>query len=780
MSTLDLTSLQTALAANDLTVLTAPPGTGKTTRVPLALLEAPWLQGRKILVLEPRRLAARRAAQYMAALLGEAPGETIGWKVRSERCIGPKTRVEFLTEGLLARRLLEDPELATVGLIIFDEFHERSLALDVAFALAREIRANLRDDLRLLVMSATMDEHLLPEARFLSIPAVAYPVEISHLGPIAPATAILRALREEEGSILCFLPGEGEITALVATLREAHLPPNVRVAPLYAALDKAEQDAAVAPPAPGVRKIVLATSIAESSLTIEGIRVVIDSGLARVPKFAPRNGLTRLVTQRIPLDRATQRTGRAGRLSAGRCYRLWTEGEELTFTKISQPEILDADLTQVALMCAEWGSEFQWLTPPPPSAWKRAKETLINLKAMDTTGRLTPLGKEMVRFPVHPALAAMMLRMQTIDPAGGALLAAICSEGEKIASLRQLTDFRRVLEVVLETRPRELWRLAERWARRSLQPRLSVDELAPYLLWAFPGHLAKARDKVSGRYLLAAGFGAVLPQGSPFLHEPWLLAVRMSDGEGEARLRWVLPLQPENLALCPTTTRTRIEWDKPSARLIVAEETCIGAIVLKQRPLKEIPPEAQTMANRCRLEHEGLPWTKSEEHLAARLRFLHRALPEENWPALDEATLINALAEAPHMTLTQVLQAQLISTGHTLPELDREAPARFEVPSGSKCLIHYDQTHPYVAVKIQEVFGLKATPCLACGRVPMVLHLLSPAQRPVQVTSDLQSFWANGYTIVRKDMRGRYPKHYWPEDPTIAIASRKTTQKPTP
>lgn len=780
MKPLDLTSLEASLAENALTVLSAPPGTGKTTRVPFALLHAPWLKGKKILVLEPRRLAARRAAQYMASLLGEAPGKTVGWHVRAERCIGPTTRIEFLTEGLLAHRLLDDPELADVGLIIFDEFHERSLALDIAFALAREIRENLREDLRLLIMSATIDANLFPEARFIALPAEAYPVTIDHLGAISPEAAILRALKEETGSILCFLPGEGEITALAQTLAESNLPNDIRIAPLYAALDKREQDAAVAPPPPGVRKVVLATSIAESSLTIEGIRVVIDTGLARVPKYSPRNGLTRLVTQRIPLDRAIQRTGRAGRLCAGRCYRLWSAGEELTFVQASQPEILDADLTQVALMCAAWGSEFQWLTPPPPSAWAKAQRDLRALQAMDDTGALTALGRQMVRFPVHPALAAMMLRMQSIDPAGGALLAAICAEGEKIAALRSLIDFRRVIEVVLQTRPRELWQLAERWAHRSPVPRLSVDELAPYLLWAFPGHLAKARDNTSGRYLLAAGFGALLPHAAPFAPSPWLLAVRMSNAEAEARLRWALPLRESDLALCTPTTQTRIEWDKVNARLIAAEETCYGAIVFKRRPLKTIPPEARVMAERCRLEHEGLPWTRHDQHLAARLRFLHQALPEAHWPAVQDGDLIETLAQSPSMTLHQALQTLVIASGHTLQEVDREAPERYEVPSGSHLLIHYDQATPYVAVKIQEVFGLKATPRLAQGRVALLLHLLSPAQRPVQVTSDLESFWTNGYRLVRKDLRGRYPKHYWPEDPTQALPTRRTTQKPTP
>lgn len=776
-SDLDLSALQQALAENELTVLSAPPGTGKTTRVPLALLQASWLGERKILVLEPRRLAARRAAQYMASLLGERPGETVGWQVRAERCIGPRTRVEFLTEGLLARRILDDPELSNVGCILFDEFHERSLALDVSFALAREVREGLRPDLRLLVMSATVAQTVLPEARFIEIPAQAYPVDIRHLGACTPLRAIQKALQEEEGSILCFLPGEGEIRRVEEELLAEGLPAHVDVAPLYAAREKREQDFAVAAPAPGRRKIVLATSIAESSLTIEGVRVVVDTGLARVPKFSPRNGLTRLVTQRISLDRAIQRTGRAGRLCAGVCYRLWTAGEELTFVARSSPEILDADLTQVALLCAEWGSELQWLTPPPPSAWVSAQTLLRTLKAFDSERHLTPLGREMARFPVHPALASMMLQMRTIDPGGGALLAAICSEGEKISTLRRHTDFRRVVEEVLATRPREIWQLAERWAKGSPQPRLSVEALVPYLLLAFPGHLAHQRDRGRLRYLLAAGFGAELPPEAIGLNDEWLMAVRMSDNVGDATLRWVAPLSVDDLSLCSQTVRTRIEWEKQSKRLLAVEEVCIGAIVLKRRPLKDIPPEARVEAERCRLQHEGLPWTPAAEHLAARMRFLHRVLSEEGWPTVDEAAIIERLALAPQTTLEHVLQQLLVDAGFSLQQLEREAPSHFVVPSGSRMRIHYEQDNPYVAVKIQEVFGLKATPRLAKGRVPVVLHLLSPAQRPVQVTSDLASFWTNGYAIVRKDMRGRYPKHYWPEDPTQAEPSRRTLQR---
>ena len=755
---LDLTELKAALAANEPVALSAAPGTGKTTRVPPTLLDEPWLDGKKIVVLEPRRLAARRAATFIAESLGERPGETVGWQVRLERCMGPRTRIEFLTEGLLARRILADPELSDTGLIIFDEFHERALALDVSFALAREVREALRPDLRLLVMSATLGETPLPEARRIDLPSVAYPVETRHLPGFDPVSATLKALREESGSVLVFLPGEGEIRDAAEALRAADLPPDVRVTPLYAALDRREQDFAVAPPTPGTRKIVLATSIAESSLTIEGVRVVVDSGLARVPRFLPRNGLTRLVTVRIPMDRADQRRGRAGRLGPGICYRLWDAREERTLPKASQPEILDADLTQTALLCAEWGSaDLPWTTPPPPSAWTHAWDNLRALGAVDAERHITDLGRAMARFPVHPALAGMMLKMRQVD---------------QLPRLRALQDFRRVIETVLRERPRDLWRLAERWAGGDPTPHLSPDDLAPYLLWAFPGHLARRRGG-TGRYLLAAGFGAALPPDSPLLNAEWILAARMSDADAEARLLWAAPLAERDLALLPTAVHTRVEWDKAAGKIIAAEETRIGAIVLKSRPLRDIPPEARAEAEHCRLHHQGLPWDKATTALAQRLAFLHKALPEDNWPAPDEETLIDRLAQCPGLALLDALRGLLTESGHTQRELDAEAPARFTVPSGSEMQVRYDGEQPYVAVRIQEVFGLKATPRLAKGRVPLLLHLLSPAQRPVQVTADLASFWANGYAIVRKDLRGRYPKHYWPEDPTQAIPSRR-------
>jgi ATP-dependent helicase HrpB len=772
---LDLTALRTALAENHPVVLTAPPGTGKTTTIPPALLAEPWLAGKKILVLEPRRLAARRAAQYIAEQLNERPGETVGWRVRLDSCVGASTRIEFLTEGLLARRILDDPELADVGLIIFDEFHERALSLDIAFALTKEVREGFRSDLRLLIMSATIQPDIIPNAQFIEIPAVSYPVETRWIGATTPLFAIRKALTETDGSILVFLPGEGEIRELADALHADTLPPNVRIAPLYAALDRREQDAAVAAPRLGERKIVLATSIAESSLTIEGVRVVIDTGLARIPQYSSRNGLTKLVTRQIPLDRIVQRTGRAGRTCPGVSYRLWTQSEELTFPKVSKPEILSADLTQTALLCAEWGvTTLPWLTPPPPSAWKTAWQLLSTLGAIDADQRITSLGHQMIRFPVHPALAAMMLKMRLVDKAGGALLAAICAEGERITALRTLQDFRRVVATVLQERPHDIWQLATRWAEGSPLPRLSIDELVPYLLWAFPGHLAKRRNAATGRYLLAAGFGAVLPQDSLMLNAEWLFAVRMSDGDTEATIRWAFPLSEADLTLLQPETRIRVAWDKASKRLIAAEEVCHGEIVTKSRPLKSIPPELQIEAERCRLRHEGLPWTTTAQRLVERIAFLRKILPADNYPTLEEETLIEQLVQTPGISLQTAIMNLLSEAGHSQMEIDREAPTHFRVPSGSNMTIHYDLDQPYVAVKIQEVFGLKVTPHIARGQVPILLHLLSPAQRPVQVTSDLASFWANGYAIVRKDLRGRYPKHYWPEDPTQAEPSRRT------
>lgn len=773
---LDLTQLRHALAENRPVILTAPPGTGKTTTIPPALLDEPWLAGKKILVLEPRRLAARRAAAYIAAQRGERPGETVGWRVRHDTCISASTRIEFLTEGLLARKILDDPELSDAGLIVFDEFHERALPLDVAFALLKEVRESLRPDLRLLIMSATIQGNLLPDAAFIEIPAKAYPVEIRWCGAISPATAIRKALSETSGSILVFLPGEGEIQMLAETLYSEDLPADTRIAPLYAALSHAEQDAAVAPPLPGERKIVLATSIAESSLTIEGVTVVIDTGLARLPQFSSRNGLTRLVTQRIPMDRIIQRTGRAGRTAPGICYRLWNQQEEVTFTKVSQPEILSADLTQTALLCAEWGSfSLNWLTPPPPSSWQYALKTLRSLGAIDIESRLTVDGHHIARIPTHPALSIMMLRMRAIDRAGGALLAAICSEGERISSLRTLHDFREVVATVLQTRPHEIWRLATQWAGGNPTPKLPIHALVPYLLWAFPGHLARRRS-TAGRYLLSAGFGATLPSHSLLLNEEWLFAVRMTDAEAEAVIRWAFPLSEADLALLSPQTRNHIEWDKVSKRLIAAEETAYGAIVIKSKPLQTIPPELKIEAEKCRLKHEGLPWTPEAKRLSERIAFLRKALPEAAFPTLEETRLIDTLAQTPNRTLQDIILLLLEHSGHTSYELDREAPTHFRVPSGSNMRIHYDREQPYVAVKIQEVFGLTAAPRLAKGSIPILLHLLSPAQRPVQVTSDLASFWANGYALVRKDLRGRYPKHYWPEDPTQAIATRRTVK----
>lgn len=777
---LDLTPLLEALRKNQKVVLSAPPGTGKTTTIPPVLLAEEWLGDKKIIVLEPRRLAARRAAIYIAGQRGERVGKTIGWRVRNDVCVSSETRIEFMTEALLTRKILEDPELSDVGCVIFDEFHERALSLDTSFALLNEVRDSLRSDLRMVIMSATVQENLIPDAIFLHLPAKAYPVEIRWCGTLSPETVIRKALNENEGSLLVFLPGEKEIRTLEKRLYEKGLPHDTFVAPLYAALNHAEQDKAVAPPPFSKRKIVLATSIAESSLTIEGVTVVIDTGLARVPQFSPRNGLTRLVTTRIPLDRITQRTGRAGRTAPGVCYRLWTQQEEYTFTKTSQPEILNADLTQTALFCGEWGAEtLNWLTPPPPSSWQYARQTLCDLGALDEKHHITAFGHRLVHFPTHPALAAMMTRLESIDRCGGALLAAICSEGERFTFLRDLHDFRTVVETVLRERPREIWELATRWAGRSPLPRLPMDELLPYLLWAFPGHLARQRTPSSLRYLLASGFGATLPDTTTLRNAPWLFAVNMTDGDGDAVIRWAFPLEERHLTLLSPKTRTRVEWDNVKKKIIAAEECCYGEIILKSTPLNEIPPDLRVEAERCRLKAEGLPWTQVATHLMERLTFLNKHLPDENYPLPTEAQLIDALALHPKRPLLDILVSLLAESGHTLYEMDIAAPTHFCVPSGSRIPIHYEATLPYIQVKIQEVFGLKETPRLAKGLIPLSFHLLSPAQRPVQITSDLASFWTTSYAIIRKELRGRYPKHHWPEDPTVAIPS-KNTLKPRP
>ncbi len=812
-----LPALAASLAANRPVVLQAPPGSGKTTRVAPFLLDAPWLRGRKILMLEPRRLAARAAAGYMARQRGEAVGQTVGYHIRLDRQAGPQTRIEILTEGLLTQRLLNDPELADTALIIFDEFHERSLAADTGLALALDARNALRPDLRLLVMSATLQPG--PIAAHLGGADVhtaetrAHPVETRLLSrtPSAPvpavaADAVRRALCEESGSLLVFLPGEGEIRRTLERLRETALPPDVSLHPLYGALPREEQDAAVEPPPPGRRKVVLATSIAESSLTIEGVRVVIDTGWMRVPRFSPLYGMSRLETLRITRDRADQRRGRAGRLGPGVCYRLWDEATDQQLSPEALPEIFDADLAPVVLQSAEWGAAARdglpWLTPPPDAAWRHATALLLELGALSARApggppAITPRGRAMVKLPVHPRLAHMVFEAAAAGCAQRAcLLAAALVEAATDAATRHETDARRLLDRLgqpardgFAPRVREL---ARRWGRD--YPPADRAPLSEGLLlaWAFPDRIARRRD-AAGHYLLRSGRGAALDPADPLAREEWLVAAELQDDTTDAKIRLAAPLTREELDDAfgaEYESRALISWDKRTDSVQAVNRLCLGAIVIKEGGQAAPDPASLCAALLEGVRQKGLdqlPWSKSARALQARVCFLRRTLPDAPWPDLSDEALLAGLetwlgpycdgvtrwSQVQALDLTTLLLNRLDACGCSRRALDELAPTHLTVPSGSHIQVRYDQDAPYLAVRIQEVFGMTQTPRIAGGRVPVVMHLLSPAQRPVQVTRDLESFWAAGYAFVRKDLRGRYPKHYWPEDPREATPTHR-------
>ncbi|HPW75612.1 MAG TPA: ATP-dependent helicase HrpB [Kiritimatiellia bacterium] len=822
-----LPALADSLAANRTVVLQAPPGSGKTTRVAPFLLDAgaPWLAGRKILLLEPRRLAARAAAAYMARQRGEAIGDTIGYHIRLERRIGPQTRIEILTEGLLTRRLLDDPELADTGLILFDEFHERSLAADMGLALALDARRALRPDLRLVVMSATIRPgpvatHL-GDADIHEADARCYPVETRLSGhvstmplPIRVAEAVIRALHDEPGSVLVFLPGEGEIRRTLERLQGAELPPGVSLYPLYGALSPAEQDAAVAPAPPGRRKVVLATSIAETSLTIEGIRVVIDSGWMRVPRFSPRHGMTRLETLRVTRDRADQRRGRAGRLEPGVCYRLWDEAADRQISPEALPEILEADLAATVLQAADWGSAapdgLPWLTPPPDAGWRQAVGLLHELGALDGPApdpaaadrvwpAITPRGREMTRRPIHPRLAHMILEAARKGCARQAcLVAAVLSEAPAESALRREIDVRVLLdrlEYAGGSRNRFAFRvreLARQWGHA--YPARDTRELpvGRLLAWAYPERIARRRD-AAGRYLLRSGRGAVLEPTESLAQAEWLVAAELQDGAAEARIRLAAPLTVEEVEEAfdgEFEDRAETYWDARTEAVQAVRRIRLGAITLREGGQAAPDPAALRAALYEGIRQKGvdqLPWTRSARALQARVVFLRQAMPEGGWPDYSDEALAADLDAwlGPHvegimrwsrvqaLDLTSILWGALNAHGVSRRRLDEFAPTHIRVPSGSSIPIRYEGDTPYLHVRIQEVFGMTQTPRVAAGRVPVVMSLLSPAQRPVQVTRDLESFWNTGYALVRKDLRGRYPKHYWPEDPREATATRR-------
>ena len=775
-------AIRDSLERNRSVVLRAPPGTGKTTRVPPSILDASFLGGRKILMLEPRRLAARSCAAYIARSLGEQVGGTVGYAVRLERKVSSRTRLEIVTEGLLAQRLMSDPELSDVGLLIFDEFHERSLQCDLGFAMALDVRRALRPDLRMLVMSATLDVESiavhLGDADVHSAEARMFPVETRHLqvestAPISSQTAgaVRRVLPQTSGDVLCFLPGEGEIRRCAEELRDLD---GVAVMPLYGAMPKEEQDRVLIPLSDGRRKVVLATSIAETSLTIEGVTAVVDSGLMRVSRFSPASGMSRLETLHLTRDRADQRRGRAGRVAPGICLRLWTEAQDRLLVPAMKPEIEDADLAPVVLAAAQWGTTsidgLPWLTPPPSANWQNAKSLLIMLGALDADGRLTDRGRRMARIAAHPRLANMILST------GATLLAAILEEGAP----HSITDIRDVRPT-----PR-MKELARRWGASSF-----TGEAGEALVHAFPDRLAHNRG--NGTFQMTCGRGAYMERTEPLASAQYLVLCDLDDRGGDAKIHLAAPISEEaieEIFADEVTDAVVTRWDKRNECVVAAKERRLWKMVMRSGG-QSAPDTAHVLAAMFDgIRQKGIAnlpcWTPALRQLQARILFIRRVMGED-WPDVSDSGLVEHLedwfggfmsgmsrwAHLEKLDLAAVLAFALSESGHDRRELDRLAPVKMEVPSGSSMTIHYEEAEPFVAVRLQECFGLKSTPKLADGRIPVVMHLLSPAQRPVQITKDLESFWSTSYQLVRKDLRGRYPKHYWPEDPSTAVATRR-------
>lgn len=816
-----LPALRKALAEHPAAVLQAPPGAGKSTAVPLELLREPWLRGQKVLMLEPRRLAARAVANRMASQLGEEVGETTGYRVRFESRASERTRLEVLTEGILTRRLRRDQALEGVGLVIFDEFHERSLEADLALALCRLVQEVLREDLRILLMSATLDGEglsaVLGGAPVVTAKGRQYPVEVRYLpedpeGPLpgAVAGAVSRALAETDGDVLVFLPGVSEIARTGALLSERH--PNVLIRPLYGDLPLSAQQEAIVPDPDSRRKAVLSTSIAETSLTIEGIRAVVDSGFSRAPRFDPRSGLSRLETVRLTRDSADQRAGRAGRLGPGTVYRLWSLSTQNGLQARRKPEILEADLAPMLLELSAWGirdvNELGWVTPPPVGAVQQARALLQALGALEDDS-LKARGREMLEWPTHPRIAHLLLESKT--PGLGALaadVAALLEErdpmpGDSGADLDLRIQALRSWRAGQGNREAEngvlkrIERLSKEWRRRL---GVQADNAAPdpystgmLIALAYPDRVARLREGSRTRYRLSGGRGVKLLDDDPLAGSPWLAAAQLDAGTDEGRIFLAAPVRTEDLKPFARSVDV-VGWDARAGALVARRERRIGEVVLESELLKTIPEEQRLaiLVQVVRSERlEVLSWTEAVRQWRARILSLRTWRTGEDWPDVSDAHLletletwlppwlggVSRLEDFKRLDLMAILEALLPWNLQT--RLEELAPTRLEVPSGSKVRLEYspDGSPPVLAVKLQELFGLADTPAVNEGRNPVMLHLLSPAQRPIQVTQDLRSFWENTYPEVRKELRGRYNKHPWPEDPWNAEPTRKTNRR---
>ena len=813
-------------------VIQAAPGAGKTTRIPLRLLDTPWRQGGKIIILEPRRLATRAAARRMAQTLDEPVGKTVGYRIQLDTKTGPDTVIEVVTEGILTRRLQSDPSLEGVAAVIFDEFHERNLQADLGLALCLDCQAGLREDLRILVMSATLDvapiAELMGDAPVIASAGRAFPVETRYLGkpPIdrfrdtlcpAVAAAVKQALREETGSILVFLPGEGEIRRVENLLNDASLPGDADVLPLFGALPQARQDQAVSPPPAGRRKIVLATAIAETSLTIEGIRVVVDGGQSRNLRFDPQSGMTRLFTEPVSLAGATQRQGRAGRLEPGICYRLWDKAGEGAFRDFSQPEILNADLAPLALDLANWGlhdpDALNWLTPPPKAPLGQGQDLLKLLHAIDGDGRITAHGRSMARLPMHPRLAHMVIEGAKSGWAESACTIAALLTDRDIAQ----RDGRNPVAVDLTLRVSALRgehtslivnrnalsrtrALAKQWLGRAPKKTGHALDVPPderigaLVALAYPDRIAERRPGGDSRYRLSNGKGAVLPAADALRDAPYLAIAVLNGDARDARIRIAAPLSAatiEHLFENEIRAGETAVWDSQSRAVIARRQTRLNALVLNDAPARNIPGDqiANALVEGIRdIGLDCLPWGKEAAAWRQRVVCFHQATG--NGPDLSDSALLETLEDwlLPYLAgmsrlqhlkaldMLAILKAQ--ADWSILQTIEKQVPSHFTVPSGSSIRIDYtDPAAPVLPVKLQEMFGATETPSIIDGAIALSIHMLSPAGRPLQITRDLQAFWHNTYPQVKAEMKGRYPKHPWPDDPLTAVPTRHTKNR---
>jgi ATP-dependent helicase HrpB len=836
-----LPELRAALARQRNVVLEAPPGAGKSTVVPLALLDEPWLAGKRLVMLQPRRIAARAVARRLAQLAGSEPGQLVGYRTRLETRVSAVTRIEVVTEGILTRRLQSDAALEDVGCVLFDEFHERNLQSDLGLALVLDVQQHLRDDLRVLVMSATLDglavARTLGDATIVRSAGRAHEV-VTHYSALLPATVnrwpepieqraartALRALATDPGDVLVFLPGAAEIRRCAEAITAAAGDPSLLVLPLHGELDAATQDAALRAAPAGRRKVVVATNLAETSLTIEGVRIVVDAGLERRQRFDPNSGMSRLETVAISRASADQRRGRAGRTAPGVCYRLWSESQHEALAAQMRPAILEDDLAPLALELACWGAadptSLRWIDPPPQSHLQQARELLQRLEALDGGGQVTALGRRMAALGTHPRLAHMIERSLPLGLGELACdMAGLLSERDPLRAhaSQQDPDLRHRVEVLRGGRPppglavdqRALQlarRSSELFARRlergaargtaTVQPVAAQDAAVGLLLaFAYPDRIGLRRPGEPPRYLLAQGRGAMLPSPSALARSELIVAAELDAGEREAKVYLAAPLER---ALLDThlealmTASEEVGWDSRAAAVVARRVLRLGAIVLEERPLRDAASAESRAAMLAGIREMGLdclPWTPALQQWRARVSLLRGAAttPEQaaEWPDVSDDALLASLEDwlAPWLeSVTRREHLARVKLGDALHglldwnrqrRLDELVPTHVVVPSGSRIAVDYSGAAPSLAVKLQEVFGWMESPRLAGGRVPLTLELLSPARRPVQVTRDLASFWSRGYAEVRKELKGRYPKHYWPDDPQAATPTRK-------